>query len=155
MCAVLCGGSPSARPTVHSPQHLNLFNPVPALAKNTVLRTTSTTCLQLWHRNPNNTTKDPWASEQRPNGFVWAHQESQTILIWKRPIRVMESNSWPCTGLPRSHSMTLRALSKHLLGSVRLLLRPGSSFRRLRINPATTGFPQGKQNRRWTKENRA
>lgn len=31
--------------------------------------------------------------------------ESQNMLIWKGPIRLMESHSWPCVGHPKNHIM--------------------------------------------------
>ena len=46
--------------------------------------------------------------------------ESENILSWKGPTRVLEFNSWPCTGYPKSHTMCLRAVSRFFLNSVRL-----------------------------------
>lgn len=52
-CCVVVPVQPGPQSTV--PRHLNFFKPVAALAKNTMLRTTSTTYFQLCQRHPNNT----------------------------------------------------------------------------------------------------
>lgn len=33
--------------------------------------------------------------------------ESQKMLSWKVPTRIIESNTWPCTGHPRNHPLCL------------------------------------------------
>ena len=39
-------------------------------------------------------------------------KESQNILSWKGPTKIIESNSWLHTGPPKIQTLCLRALSK-------------------------------------------
>ncbi|XP_064527614.1 stimulator of interferon genes protein isoform X2 [Pseudopipra pipra] len=43
--------------------------------------------------------------------------ESWIILSWKGPTRIIQSNSWPCTGHPNNPTMCLRVFSKCSLSS--------------------------------------
>lgn len=59
-----------------------------------------------------------WVS--RVKGYhSWEH-ESQNELSWKAPTGISDTSSCPWSGHPKTHTMFLRALSKHFLNSLRL-----------------------------------
>ncbi|KAJ7399264.1 hypothetical protein BTVI_116554 [Pitangus sulphuratus] len=72
--------------------------------------------------------------------WVWVI-DSQNVLSWKRPIRIIEFNSWPCTGHSKNPITCLKVLSKHFWNFVRqnTLIMMGLFFQQLPLSNVTHG----------------
>lgn len=99
----------------------------------------------------------PWASEKRPNGLVWAHQESETILFERDPSGSSNPTSGPAQNTPRIIECASERCPNTSWTLPGWCCNPGELVQETAYQSCnqTLCFSWGKQNRRWTKENRA